>query len=148
MNVFKLKREKQYIIIAGCGRLGAGLASRLSLQKQDVLIMDRDENSLRKLKQSYGGLTLIGDCKELDKLEEAEIKKADVFIAVTNNDNTNLLIAGIVKQLYGVKHVLTRVYDEDKADLLEDIGIETFCPAELSEKEISRFMDWRNIDEE
>lgn len=147
MNFLKVKKSDQYTIIVGCGRLGAGLANRLSLQNQDVLMMDEDEYAFRKLATSYGGLTLIGDGRELNKLEEAEIRKADIFIAVTDNDNTNLFLAGIAKQIYGVKHVLTRIYDEEKADLLEDIEVESFCPSELSEKEIGRFMDWRFSDE-
>lgn len=147
MKFFPERRKNIYIIVAGCGRLGGGLAASLSLKKRDVLIMDEKEEAFRKLSASYGGLTMCADVSDLGKLEEAGIRRADVFIAVTDKDNVNIMAAQIAKQIYKVRHVLARVYDEEKIKLLEGTGIEAFCPNELSEKEINRFMNWEDNDE-
>ena len=87
---------------------------------------------------------MCADVNDIGRLEDAGIRKADVFIAVTDRDNVNIMAAQIAKQLYGVRHVVARVYDAEKLKLLEGSGIEYFCPTELSEKEINRFMDWED----
>lgn len=148
MKLFPKNHKNSYIIVAGCGRLGAGLAASLSLKKKDVIVMDKNEDAFRKLAASYGGLTMCADVDNLSKLEEAGIRKADVFIAVTDKDNVNLMAAQLARQVYGVRHVLVRVYDEEKIRLLQGTGIEAFCPAELSEKEINRYMNWEDEDED
>lgn len=148
MKLFGKKEKNAYIIIAGCGRLGAGLAASLSLKKKDVIVIDEKEEAFRKLAASYGGLTMCADAADLGKLTDAGIQRADVFIAVTDKDNTNIMAAQLVRQLYGVRHVLVRVYDEEKIRLLAGTGIEAFCPAELSEKEINRYMNWEDEDED
>lgn len=147
-HFFNQHEKNSFIIVAGCGRLGGGLAASLSLQKKDVIVMDEREEAFRKLAASYGGLTMCGDVTNLGRLEEAGIRKADVFIAVTDKDNVNIMAAQLAKQLYGVSHVLVRIYDEEKIKLLCGTGIEAFCPTELSEKEINRFMNWEGSEDE
>lgn len=147
MNLFSKHDKNTYIIVAGCGRLGGGLAASFSLKKKDVIVIDEREEAFRKLASSYGGLTMCADVNNLGKLEEAGIRKADVFIAVTDKDNVNIMAAQMARKIYGVRHVLVRVYDEEKIKLLKETGIEAFCPTELSEKEINRFMNWEDEDE-
>lgn len=148
MRLFKDERDGSgYIVIAGCGRLGAGLAARLSLNKRDVMVIDKREEAFRKLSASYSGQTLCADVNDVSRLMEAGVGRADVFIAVTDRDNVNIMAAQMAKHIYGVEHVLTRIYDEEKLKLLEGSGIEYFCPTELSEKEINRFMKWGDPDE-
>ena len=148
MKLFKEKFPSGYIIIGGCGRLGAGLAARLSLEKKDVVVIDRKEESFRKLAASYGGQTMCADVNNVARLEAAGIRKADVFIAVTDRDNVNIMAAQMAKQLYGVRHVVVRIYDGEKLKLPYGSGIEYFCPTELSEKSINRFMNWEDRDED
>lgn len=147
MKLFSERNKNMYIIVVGCGRLGGGLAASLSLKKKDVIVIDKKEDAFRKLASSYGGLTMCADVNNLTKLEEAGIRKADVFIAVTDKDNVNIMAAQMARQIYGVHHVLVRVYDEEKIKLLQGTGMEAFCPTELSEKEINRFMNWEDEDE-
>ena len=97
MRMLAKGHKNNYILVAGCGRLGGGLAASLSLKKKDVMIMDENEEAFRKLAASYGGLTMCGDVKDLNKLEEAGIRKADVFIAVTDKDNVNIMAAQLAK---------------------------------------------------
>ena len=125
--------EKSYTIIAGCGRLGASIAGKLSEQKKDVMIIDRDKTAFRKLPVSFGGLTLAASVTDLERLKAAEIDKATVFIAVTDDDCTNICAAQIAK-------VVARIYDEEKIPLVTGMEIDTICPTRLSEKEIADYI--------
>jgi trk system potassium uptake protein TrkA len=122
------KQLKTFTIIIGCGRLGASLANELSEMANDVIVIDRDKSAFRKLSPSYGGLTLIGDATDLNILKKAEIEKATTLIVVTNNDNTNIMISQISKELYGVSKVITRVYDPERSYVYDNQGIETVSP--------------------
>ncbi|MCI2047709.1 MAG: TrkA family potassium uptake protein [Faecalibacterium sp.] len=132
--------EKHYIIIIGCGRLGAGLANAAATKDQDVLILDSAEEAFRKLDSSYGGLTMTGDATDPDVLREAQMDQADAVIVVTNNDSVNITAAQMAKKLFGAAHVIARLYDPDCACVYEEFGIETICPAQLSEAQISQML--------
>ena len=132
--------EKSYTIIAGCGRLGASIAGKLSEQKKDVMIIDRDKTAFRKLSVSFGGLTLAASVTDLERLKVAEIEKATVFLAVTDDDCTNICAAQIAKKVFHIEKVVARIYDEEKIPLVTGMGIDTICPTRLSEDEISGFI--------
>ena len=105
MKLFEKHQEKQhknkdYTIIVGCGRLGASLASRFSEDGGNVLVIDEDKNSFRKLSPNYGGMVIQGDATEISVLKRAEIKNATSVIAVTNHDNTNVMVAQLAKELF------------------------------------------------
>ena len=132
---------KNYVIIVGCGRLGANLANTLSDNGGNVLIIDQDKDSFRKLSPSFGGLTLIGDATDMDVLREAEIEKATVVVAVTNDDNTNIMVAQMAKELFDIQHVISRLYDPDRECVYREFDIDTICPAILSVKVISGILE-------
>ncbi|MDD3277573.1 MAG: TrkA family potassium uptake protein [Lachnospiraceae bacterium] len=140
MGIFSSKKNKTHTIIIGCGRLGANLANTLSEEDENVLIMDKDKDAFRKLPLSYGGLTLTGDGTDFDALQEAQIACADVVIVVTNNDNTNVMIAQIAHEVYHVKRVIARLYDPERECIYQEFGIDTICPAVLSDKEIDALL--------
>lgn len=129
-----------YNVIAGCGRLGAGLADALSDAGESVLLIDRNRESFRKLSASFGGLTLLGDATDLDVLEEAEMEKATALVCVTDDDNTNILIAQLARRQYGVKRVISRLYDPDRECVYRELGIDTICPAVLSAQRIASLL--------
>ena len=141
MKLFESKNQDPYIIIIGCGRLGADLANSLSNEDENVLIMDEKKESFRRLSSNYGGLTLVGHGTDLDKLREANIKQATAVIAVTSDDNTNIMIAQIAKEIFKVEHVIARLYDPDCEIVYRELGINTICPAVLSVKEIDKLLD-------
>lgn len=132
--------EKSYTIIAGCGRLGAAIAGKLSEQRKDVMIIDCDKTAFRKLPVSFGGLTMAASVTDLEKLKAAEINTATVFIAVTDDDCTNICASQIAKEIFHINKVVARIYEEEKIPLVEGLGIDTICPTRLSEKEISDYI--------
>ena len=146
-NFIYFSQEKtDYTIIVGCGRLGASLADTLSDEGADVLILDKDRVSFRKLSQSFGGLSIAGDGMDLDILQETQIEKADVVVAVTNNDNANIIIAQMAREIFKVKHVIARLYDPERECVYREFGIDTICPAILSANEIDKILSHKKDD--
>lgn len=141
MRFFEKKKKSEYTIIIGCGRLGANLANTLSNEGEDVLIIDEDRNSFRRLAPNFGGLAVVANGTDFDKLKEAEIETASSVIAVTNDDNTNITVAQIAREMFGVKRVIARLYDPECESVYKQFGISTICPAVLSAKEIDKLLD-------
>ena len=122
----------QYIVIVGCGRLGSLLASTLSRQGSNVVIVDREESTFDLLSMDFTGFQILGDAAELAVLREAKINKADCLLAVTGNDNLNLMVAQIAKILFAVPTVLVRVFDPQREELYRDLGLVTISPTKLA----------------
>jgi len=137
---FDKSSSEKYIIIIGCGRLGANLANTLSDNGGNVLIIDKNKESFRKLSPSFGGISLTGDATDLDVLQEAQFGKADVVVAVTNNDNVNIMAAQIAREQFQIQRVIARLYDPDREFVYREFGIDTICPAILSAKEINKIL--------
>ena len=124
-----------FILIVGIGRVGSAVARKGLEAGHSVSILDRDALSHERLDQGMettwedaGGLFTIGEALESSALIQAGIEQADVFIAATNGDNTNLVVAQIAKKRFGVDKVVARVLDPARADWYgERGGIETIC---------------------
>lgn len=137
----KQYNEKKYTIIVGCGRLGANLANTLSNGGENVLIMDEDKNSFRRLAPNFGGLSLVANGTDLDSLKQAQIQKASAVIAVTNDDNVNIMVAQIAKEVFDIKRVIARLYDPDCETVYQKFGIDIICPFVLTSKEIDKLLE-------
>ena len=140
MKIFEKKQNDACTIIVGCGRLGANLANTLSNEGENVLIIDENKNSFRRLATNFGGLSVVGNGTDFDLLKEAEIRNASAVIAVTNDDNTNIMIAQIARDVFYVEHVIARLYDPECESVYQELGIDTICPSVLSAKEIDKLL--------
>jgi trk system potassium uptake protein TrkA len=129
------------VVILGCGRLGQIVAKKLAKDaKNKVIVIDRNVNSLEKLGKEFSGQVMQADGVNMDIYAEPMTEPADVFLALTNNDNTNIMAAEIAKQKYKAAKVIARVDDPIRAKAFEELGIETFCPTTLSEKKIAKMI--------
>lgn len=146
MTLFQKKRN-DYTIIIGCGRLGANLANTLSNEGADVLIMDENPDAFRRLAPNFGGLSLVASATDLDKLREAKMESASAVIAVTNDDNANIMVAQMARELFGVERVVARLYDPECESIYKQLGISTICPAVLSAVEIDKLLDGFSVQE-
>lgn len=124
--------EKNMNIIVGCGRLGSGIATMLSIKGKDVLVIDENEVSFRKLGPEYSGYTVEADGSDIEVLKKAEIEKAGFVIAATDNDNVNLLVAQIAKNIFNIPLVVARLYDTEKEIVIENMDIKAIYPSKLS----------------
>jgi trk system potassium uptake protein TrkA len=116
------------IVIMGCGRVGAQLASLLDADGNKVTVIDIDAHSFRRLPPSFGGTAILGDGTDEEMLKKAGITEADAFVAVTQGDNRNVMAAQIAKHIFNVSKVLCRIYDPLRKDVYEALGIEAISP--------------------
>lgn len=121
-----------YIIIIGCGTLGRGIARELSCDENNVVVIDRDINKLERLNEGFDGIRMKGIEFDNDILKEAGIENADVFLAVSSDDNTNILASKIAKEIYGVKKVISRVCIPGKEVIYKSLDIEVIKPTQLA----------------
>jgi len=122
----------KYVIIVGCGRLGAHLSNLLFESGKSVVIIDMKASAFERLPEGFGGFMLEADATELDMLKKAGIENADVFAATTDDDNTNIMLAQIAKNIYGVKKVVARVFEPHRQKVYEELELDTICPMILS----------------
>ncbi|TBR16609.1 TrkA family potassium uptake protein [bacterium] len=112
-----------YVMIVGCGRVGAEVAKILSTEGHNVVVIDKNTSSFDRLGSGFNGLALTGSGFDLDFLKEAGIEKADAFCALTNGDNTNLVCSQIARKIFKVPKVFARVYDPQRAHIYSSLGL-------------------------
>ena len=134
-------KRRAYTVVVGCGRLGAGIADTLYGEGEDVVVVDKDKDSFRKLSSSFGGLSVEGNGMDLDILDSVELKRADTLIAVTDNDNVNIMISQLAKEVFNVRKVIARLSDPQRSCVYQDFGIETICPSVLSARQVDLILN-------
>jgi trk system potassium uptake protein TrkA len=128
-----------FVLIVGAGRVGSSVAKKALELGHEVSVLDADPLSHERLDQGSGeswedrgGLFTVGTALEVDALIEAGIERADVFIASTNGDNTNLVISQIAKKRFDTPKVVARVLDPARAAWYAEQGLETVCPTQTA----------------
>jgi trk system potassium uptake protein TrkA len=119
------------VIIMGCGRVGAQLATELDAEGHKVTVLDLDDYSFRKLPPGFKGTALMGSGLDDDLLKKAGIEGADVFIAVTQGDNRNVMACQIAKHIYHVPKVVCRIYDPIREEMYRSLGLRTVSPTKV-----------------
>ncbi|OFW57635.1 MAG: hypothetical protein A2W01_03800 [Candidatus Solincola sediminis] len=123
--------EGAKVVIAGCGRVGAQLADMLSQDGYGVTVIDKDESSFHRLSKTFSGEAIAGYSFDEETLNRAGINEADMFASVTNYDNTNLMTAEVVKHIFRVPKVIARLYNPDKTETFEALGMDYVCGTAL-----------------
>ena len=116
------------IVIMGSGRVGGRLAGILDAEGHHVTVIDLDPDSFRRLPHSFKGRALVANGLDQDALVKAGVKEADVFIAVTQGDNRNVMAAQIAKHIFEVPRVVCRIYDPIREEMYHSLGLETISP--------------------
>lgn len=127
--------KTKYIILVGCGRLGSLLANRFSLKGHSIVVIDLLPESFEQLSSDFSGFTIEGDATELAVLTKAKIDRADAVFTVTSNDNINLMVAQIAKDIYKIPTVMARVFDPKREVAYNNLNIRTLCPTLLAADE-------------
>ncbi len=124
-----------FVLIVGAGRVGAAAARSALAAGHEVSVLDDDPLSHERLDagqptswEDAGGRFTVGHGIEIEALLEAGIDRADLFIASTNGDNTNLVIAQIAQRQFKIEHVIARVMDPARAAWYETQGLRTISP--------------------
>jgi trk system potassium uptake protein TrkA len=114
-----------HVVVVGCGRVGSGLAATLESQGHSVAVIDRKPQAFRRLSSDFSGKSIVGVGFDRTCLKAAGIEQADALAAVTNGDNSNILVARTGKEYFGVERVVARIYDQRRAAIYERLGIST-----------------------
>jgi len=119
------------VLIVGCGRVGGLLSGRLSDYGHDVSVVDANSRSFRRLPEKFPGRVVLGTGIDEDILRTAGIEQANVFVAVTQDDNTNIMSAQIARSVFGIEQVILRIYDQARAAVYRDLGLTVICPTTM-----------------
>ncbi len=119
------------ILIMGCGRVGAKLAELLDADGHTVTVLDPEAYSFRKLPPTFRGIALIGNGTDEESLKRAGIQEADVFVALTQGDNRNVMAAQLAKHIFNVPKVVCRIYDPLRQEMYSTLGLETLGPTTI-----------------
>ena len=119
------------IVIMGCGRVGARLASLLEQDGHTVTIIDNDSYSFRRLDPNFKGTALMGNGVDEEVLRKAGIEEADAFVALTQGDNRNIMATQIAKHVFKVPRPVCRIYDPLRRDMYEELGLEAISPTTI-----------------
>jgi trk system potassium uptake protein TrkA len=128
-----------FVLIVGSGRVGSAIAKSMLAEGHEVSVLDEDPEAIALLNrgqtqswEDLGGRFTVGTALEIDALREAGIAQADAFVASTDGDNTNLVIAQIAKRRFDVARVVVRVLDPARARWYAEQGLQTVCPTQTA----------------
>jgi trk system potassium uptake protein TrkA len=128
-----------FILIVGCGRVGSSVARAMLRDGHEVSCLDEDPESHARLEvglekgwEDLGGHFTVGTALETDALLAAGIERADAFIASTDGDNTNIVVAQVAQRRYNVPTVIARVLDPLRAEWYQRQGLHTVCPTRVA----------------
>jgi trk system potassium uptake protein len=141
-----------FVLIVGCGRVGSAIANSMLAEGHEVSVLDEDAEAIALLERGQtagweerGGRFTEGTALEIDALLAAGIEQADAFVASTDGDNTNIVIAQIAKRAYNVPNVVARILDPLRAEWYAKQGMKTVCPTRVAinmlEEELTGAMD-------
>ena len=128
-----------FVLIVGSGRVGSAVAKSMLADGHEVSVLDENPEAIALLNrgqqgswEDLGGSFTVGTALEIDALMEAGIDRADAFVASTDGDNTNLVIAQIAKRRFDISCVVVRVLDPGRARWYAEQGLQTVCPTQTA----------------
>jgi trk system potassium uptake protein TrkA len=134
------KGSQQQIVIVGCGRVGAELASSVYRQDHLVSVVDANPRAFDRLGAEFRGRTVQGDAIDQDVLKRAGIESADALAAVTTSDSVNIVVARVARDMFSVTHVVARVYNPRRTPVYEKLGIQTVASSSWGARRIEQII--------
>ncbi|MBB1033055.1 TrkA family potassium uptake protein [Dietzia sp. CQ4] len=128
------------VIIMGCGRVGAALATELDEGGHEVVVIDRDPAAFARLAEQFDGRTVTGLGFDREVLVDAGLHGADAFAAVSSGDNSNIIAARVARETFGVERVIARIYDAGRAEVYERLGIPTVATVPWATGRLIRYI--------
>ena len=129
------------LVILGCGRVGSTLAGMMDKNGHEVTIIDRNSDAFRRLDDGFKGRTLVGEGVDEDILRKAGIEDADAFCATTEGDNRNIMASQVVRTMFKVPKVITRIYDPMREEAYKELGLQTVCPTVMGANAIREMLE-------
>jgi trk system potassium uptake protein TrkA len=129
-----------YVVIMGCGRVGAALSAGLERLGHEVAVIDRNRQAFRRLSPDFRGMQVVGEGYHREVLVEAGVAQAQAFAAVSSGDNSNIISARVARETFGVERVVARIYDAKRAAVYERLGIPTVATVPWSTDRLMRML--------
>jgi trk system potassium uptake protein TrkA len=129
-----------HTIIVGCGRVGSTVARELDADGHSVVIIDRKPEAFRRLGDNFTGRTLTGIGFDRDLLTTAGISADCAVVAVTNGDNSNILVARVAREMFGVERVVARINDPKRAKIYERLGVSTVAAVAWASNRVTQYV--------
>lgn len=120
----------------GCGRVGILLTQELVKAGHEVAVVDKNPTAFDRLPPGFEAKQVVGLGFDREVLEEAGIKEADAFLAVSSGDNSNIVSARVAREHYHVPQVIARIYDPMRAEIYERLNIPTVSTTRWGVKQI------------
>lgn len=120
------------ILVVGCGKVGSQLASSLSREGHAVSVVDADEETFGLLDDDYSGFTTAGVPIDLDVLGRAGIENCDAVASMSRDDNINIMVSQVAREIFKIPTVIARIYDPQREDIFSHFGLHTVCPTNLT----------------
>jgi trk system potassium uptake protein TrkA len=127
-----------HVVIVGCGRVGSTLGRELTAAGHTAAVIDRKPEAFSRLGESFTGQKITGIGFDREVLIEAGIERAGALASVTNGDNSNILIARVAREEFGIERVVARIYDPKRAEIYERLGIATVATVKWTSERILR----------
>jgi trk/ktr system potassium uptake protein len=125
-----------HIVIIGCGRVGAALTVELSKAGHSVAVIDKRADAFDRLPPGFQARMLVGTGFDRELLEQAGVREAGAFVAVTNGDNSNIVAARVAREHFHVPKVIARIYDPRRAEIYERLNIPTVASARWAASQV------------
>ena len=129
-------------VIVGCGRVGSVLADAFDRAGHQVIIIDTSTSAFDRLPGTFGGDAIRGDGTDEDTLRRAGAEDADLFIALTEGDNRNVMASQLATEALGAKRVIAKINDPLRADAYADLGLATLCRTNLMASAVSEYLQF------
>ena len=120
-----------FVLIMGCGRLGAQLATLLEREGHEVTILDMDKYAFDHLPTTFKGHKILGDGTDQDTLRRAGAERADAFVSTTRGDNRNALAAQVAKHVFRIERVGSVIFDPIREEVYKSLGLSTINPTKM-----------------
>lgn len=118
------RKAPMYVIIVGGGKVGYHLSKAITQEGHEVLVIEKDRKTFEWLTDELGEIVMLGDGCEIRIMQEAGMGRANVVVAVTGDDEDNLVICQMAKRKFGVPRTLARVNDPNNEELFRQLGID------------------------
>jgi trk system potassium uptake protein TrkA len=128
------------IVIVGCGRVGSSLAELYDRAGHEVVVIDNLTSAFDRLPSTFGGSAIRGDGTDEDVLRRAGAEGADVFLALTEGDNRNVMAAQLANEALGANRVIAKINDPVRATAYAELGIATLCRTGLMMDAVAAYL--------
>ncbi len=131
----------KHIVVIGCGRSGSEMASKLSANGFFVTVVDSNKKSFSHLSRNFSGFTVQKHIVDPEGISSLTDEPIDVLLVVTQNDDLNIYLATAGKEILKIEQVITRLYDDSKAFVFDDIDVDVIYPSKLVLDNIYELME-------